>query len=123
LTWLFIRVLVAGIFSLGSQLGALGIPRTGDNLPFDLYGKGYGIECKMILRGKNEKITMSKDALGRKLAEQRAEGLKAFTVVVDRRTGGLEGRATYYVKQGLGSFRLSSMTKVSLSDLKSMVRA
>jgi DNA-binding Lrp family transcriptional regulator len=74
------------------------------------------------VNGKNEKITMSKTALGRKIAEQRADGIKAYTVVVDRRTGGLTGKATYYVKEGLGSFRLGSMEKISLSDLRERVK-
>jgi phosphohistidine phosphatase len=100
----------------------VGVPRTADNSAFDLRNDNVGIEVKTLVNGKNEKITMSKDALGRKLAEQRADELKAYTVVVDRRTGGLTGKATYYVKEGLGSFRLGSMTKISLGDLKDMVK-
>jgi len=99
----------------------IGIPRTRDNSAFDLRNDEYGIEVKTLVNGKNEKITMSKAALGRKLAEQRADGIKAFTVVVDRRSGGLTGNATYYVKEGLGSFRVSSMKKMSISDLRELV--
>lgn len=69
-----------------------------------------------------KKITMSKTALGRKIAEQRADGIKAYTVVVDRRTGGLTGNATYYVREGLGSFRLGSMEKISLAALKERLK-
>jgi hypothetical protein len=101
---------------------ALGVPRTANNSAFDLRNDDVGIEVKTLVNGKNEKITMSKEALGRKLAEQRADGIKAFTVVVDRRAGGMEGKATYYYKQGLGSFRLGSMTKTTLSELKGIVR-
>jgi hypothetical protein len=82
-----------------------------------------GIEVKTLVNGKNEKITMSKDALGRKLAEQRADGIKAYTVVVDRRAGGLSGRATYYYREGLGSFRLGSMTKTTLGELRGIIRS
>ena len=101
---------------------AISVPRTRDNSAFDLKNDDVGIEVKTLVNGKNEKITMSKAALGRKIAEQRADELKTYTVVVDRRTGGLAGKATYYVKEGLGSFRLGSMTKISLSDLKGMVK-
>ena len=100
---------------------ALGIPKSGDNLAFDVRNDEVAIEVKPLVNGKNEKITMSKTALGRKLAEQRAEGLKAYTVVVDRRSGGMTGHATYYYREGLGSFRLGSMTKVSLGELKGIV--
>ena len=97
---------------------ALGIPRTRDNSAFDLRNDDVGIEVKTLVNGKNDKITMSNAALGRKLAEQRADGLKGYTVVVDRRSG---GKGTYYVKQGFGSFRVSSMTRISLADLKELV--
>jgi hypothetical protein len=102
---------------------AIGVPRTRDNSAFDLRNDDVGIEVKTLVNGKNEKITMSKTAFGRKIAEQRADELKAYTVVVDRRTGGLHGQATYYVREGLGSFRLGSMTKTTLSELRSMVRS
>jgi phosphohistidine phosphatase len=102
---------------------AVGIPRTADNSPFDLRNDDVGIEVKTLVNGKNEKITMSKAALGRKLAEQRADGIKAYTVVVDRRAGGLSGRATYYYREGLGSFRLGSMTKTTLGELRGIIRS
>ena len=101
---------------------ALGIPVTADNAPFDLRNDEVGIEVKTLVNGKNEKITMSKAAIGRKLAEQRADGIKVHTVAVDRRTGGLKGKATYYHREGVGSFRLGSMTKVTLAELKEIVK-
>ena len=101
---------------------AIGVPRTADNSAFDLRNDDVGIEVKTLVNGKNEKITMSKAALGRKLAEQRADGLRGYTVVVDRRAGGLTGKATYYYREGFGSFRLGSMTPVSLAQLKEIVR-
>lgn len=62
---------------------------------------------------------MNKAALGRKLGEAHAEGLKTFTVVADMR-----GRtnAQYYVTNRLGSLRLGGMTKVTLTELRDMVR-
>ena len=100
---------------------ALGVPRTADNSAFDLRNDEVGIEVKTLVNGKNEKITISKAALGRKLAEQRGDGLKGYTVVVDRRAGGLTGKASYYVREGFGSFRLGSMTPTTLSALKELV--
>ena len=101
---------------------AIGVPRTRDNSAFDLRNDDVGIEVKTLVNGKNEKITMSKAALGRKIAEQRADEIKAYTVVVDRRTGGLSGKASYYIREGLGSFRLGSMTPTTLSEIKEMVK-
>ena len=104
---------------------ALGIPRTGDNSAFDVRNDEVAIECKCFTTNSNDKLTMNKTALGRKLAEQRVEGLKVYTVVVDRRAGWKAGNpmghASYYVKPGVGSFHLGSMTKVTLPQLKEMV--
>ena len=115
---------------------ALGIPKSGNNLAFDVRNDDVAIECKTLVNGKNERISMGKAALGRKLAEQRAEGLKVYTVVVDRRAeyssrighgakvgDPLTGHATYYYKEGVGSWRLGSMTKVTLSELKEIVKS
>ena len=102
---------------------AIGVPRTADNSAFDLRNDEVGIEVKTLVNQSGTgKITMSKAALGRKLGEQRADELRGYTVVVDRRSGGLQGKATYYVKEGFGSFRVASMTKVTLPELKAMVR-
>ncbi len=99
---------------------ALGVPRTRDNSAFDLRNDDVGIEVKTLLSNTNDKITMNKSALGRKLGEAAAEGLRTFTVVADMR-----GRtnAQYYVTDRLGSLRLGGMTKVSLKELRDMVRA
>lgn len=98
---------------------ALGIPRTRDNSAFDLRDHDVGIEVKCMVTGTNDKITMGKTALGRKLAEAQAEGLKTFTVVADMRGG--RTSAKYYVSAKLGSLRLGGMTPVTLSALKEMV--
>ena len=62
---------------------------------------------------------MNKFALARKLGEAKDDGLKTFTVVAD-----LRGRsnAQYYVTPRLGSLRLGGMTKVTLPQLRDMVR-
>lgn len=98
---------------------AIGIPRTKNNSAFDLRNDDVGIEVKTMVTGKNDKITMSKHALGRKVAEAQAEGLKTFTVVADMRN---RSSARYYVSEKLGSLRIGSMTPVSISQLKAMVK-
>ena len=72
-----------------------------------------------MVDGTNDKITMSKEALGRKLAEASADDLKTYTVVCDMRG---RGSAKYYVSERLGSLRLGGMTPISLADLRTMVR-
>lgn len=102
----------------------------GDRKPFDIwvganpasYYSGasktkprHMIEVKSIIQAKNDKITMHKDSLLRKNKEWRKFGTRkstAHTVVFDERTGKI------YYKEGLGSFRLGSMTEVSESDLQ-----
>ncbi len=105
---------------------ALGIPGTADNSAFDLRDDDRAIEVKTLLTQKNDKVTMKKDALARKLAEQRADELKGWTVVADRRSpSGYADKippATYYVREGFGSFHLGTMQKVTLAQLKEIVR-
>jgi hypothetical protein len=103
----------------------LGMSRTPDNAPFDLRTDEVGIEVKTMINQKNDKITMSKAAIGRKLAEQQADDIKTYTVVADRRAAGLKGggNATYYYREGFGSFRLGQMIKVSMAELRAIVRA
>jgi hypothetical protein len=100
---------------------AVGLPRTANNSAFDLRSDDCGVECKTFISGKNSKVTMSKAALGRKLAEAEAEGLRTYTVVADMRGG--RSAARYYVREGLGSFRLASMQPATLAEIRKMVRA
>ena len=114
---------------------ALGIPKSGDNLAFDVRNDDIAIECKTLVNGKNERISMGPRALARKIAEQRAEGLKAYTVVVDRRAeyssrigrgakvgDPLTGHATYYLREGLGSFHLSTMEKMTIAQIRERIK-
>lgn len=98
---------------------ALGIPQTRDNSAFDLRNAKVGIELKTMLSSKNAKITMNKAAIERKLKEQKKDKIKIFTVVADRRNG---VSTRYYYAKGVGSFRLNSMTPVSLRELRGIVR-
>lgn len=94
----------------------------GDNKPFDvLIGvvekPRHLIEVKSIVRGKNNKITMHPDALVRKLAEaKRFPKAKIHTVVFDERT------KTIYYSDGVGSYRLNSMEKVTQAKLNRVFR-
>ena len=102
----------------GIMSRALGVPRTADNSAFDCRNDKVGIELKTMIESKNGKITMNKAALARKLAEAKKDNLKMFTVVADKRGGS----TSYYYREGVGSFRVGSMTPVSLSELRSIVR-
>lgn len=86
----------------------LGIPRTANNKPFDLQNNRVGVEVKTMVSNTNDKITMNKEARERKTEEAASQGLKAFTVVVDKRGG----KPRYFVREGFGSFRVHSMTEV-----------
>jgi len=90
-----------------------GAREVGDNDPFDVMvgstkNPKHLIEVKTIVRGKNNKITMHPDALGRKKAfAAKYPDAKVHTVVFDDRVGKV------YYNEGVGSFRLKGMTEVS----------
>ena len=97
----------------------LGMPRTRDNSAFDLQSGKVGVEVKTMLYQKNDKITMKRDAIERKAAEIQRSGLsRTYTVVADKRGGVTK----FYVSDRMGSLRLSTMTPVTLPQLRSMVR-
>lgn len=90
--------------------------------PFDIIKGKIGIEVKTILPGaKNDKLTMHKSSLARKVQTAKDLGFKkAYTVCVDIRNKNSIG---VYVKSGLGSFRLGSMKDVgSFNNLKKHIR-
>jgi hypothetical protein len=91
--------------------------RTKDNEPFDIIKGDSAVEVKSIAEGaKAEKITMHPDSLRRKLASATARGYITHTVVCDDRTG-----KTLY-KEGVGSFRLSSMREVTMAELSRLIK-
>lgn len=99
--------------------GALGMKKSPDNLAFDLTGHKYCVEVKTLVSNTNDKITMSKEAVARKDAFVKSSKLKAFTIVVDRRTK----NPTYYIRAGYGSFRIASMNQVGLTGLRKFMGA
>lgn len=106
------------------QLIADQIPRsihTPDHEPFDVLSKPYAIEVKTLCPGAlHPKITMHNDderqSLDRKWAEAEKNNLDPWTVAIDARAGW--DKPVYYIKHGLGSFNLSSMTKTTLAEIK-----
>lgn len=97
---------------------ALGLTRTGDNSAFDLLKGRVGVEVKTMVDSRNGKITMSSSALARKNKEARRDRLRTYTIVADKRAG----KTQYYASKGLGSFRVGSMTPVTISELREFVK-
>ena len=91
------------------------------NEPFDVIVKAAGkrahmIEVKTLIKTKVDKITMRKASRLRKLAEAaKHRGGQVHTVVFDARG---KGRPKIFYSQGVGSFRLGGMRKVSQKELK-----
>lgn len=107
----------------------VGGQRTDDNKPVDVIttinGKVKGIEVKTMVNNTNDKITMRKAAIEKKVAWGRANHATTHTVVIDDRgklgNKGYSGHRIHY-RKGPGSFRLSSMTKVnSAAHLKELL--
>lgn len=92
---------------------AVGGKVTPDNSPFDVKTGKAVIEVKTIIEGKNPKITMHPSSLRRKKEAAKKEKKKVWTVVHDQRGG----KSDFYLKNGVGSFRLSSMRKVTEEEL------
>jgi len=89
---------------------AMGGSPTADNLPFDVVKGKVGVEVKTLVDAGNDKITMHPESLERKIKFAKSNKLsKTYTVAVDAR----EHPPVIYFRQGLGSFRINSMNKVS----------
>lgn len=92
-----------------------------DNEPVDVIvttrNTVHGIEVKTLLDNDNDKITMHKASLARKEEWVDKNDGVGHTIVVDARG---ETRA-YYYKEGFGSFRLGSMQRVALAQLRRLV--
>jgi hypothetical protein len=93
---------------------ALGGRNLPDNEPFDVIAGNIAAEVKVIDKGKNAKITMHPESRARKEAYAKANGMRAITIAVDNRGSS----PIYYFREGVGSFRLGSMERVTLSQLR-----
>jgi hypothetical protein len=103
---------------------AVGGVSSPNNKPFDVMTRDgkHAIEVKTLVDQKNDKITMSSRALGRKNAYAYKFGVSPHTVVLDMR-GSKDGQpVAVYHKSGVGSFRIGSMTPVKggLAGLKGL---
>lgn len=93
---------------------------TGDNKPTDVnINVGnviHGVEVKTLLDNQHDKITMHPSSRQRKLAWAKTNHAKLHTVVIDDRDkfGGANwsGHRMYY-REGVGSFTIQSMIKVT----------
>ena len=93
-----------------NQLAAeMGMKKSPDNKPFDLFGTKYCVEVKTLVSNTNDKITMNKEAIARKDAFVKQSGLTPFTMVVDARGA----TPKYFIREKYGSFRIGSMTQVA----------
>jgi len=90
---------------------------TDDNQPFDIIKGKNGIEVKTIQDNNNDKITVHPESRIRKEKEAKKLNLDMHTVAIDTRAR----HRVYYYKAGVGAFRISSMQRVSLSQLKEML--
>lgn len=88
--------------------------RTPNNSPFDLLVGKHGIEVKTLVDQKNSKLTCHPESCARKRTSARKLKVRPHTVAIDLRSG----KPEYYHAKGVGSFRLGSMNKVTLSELK-----
>ena len=107
-----------------------------DNDPADVIkGKNNAVEVKSLFEADNDKLTCRKD---RKVAWGKKTGRQWHTVAVDIRghhrtfhynpdginvdSVDIAGEPQWYYKKGVGSFRLSAMQPVKLSDLKDLIK-
>lgn len=97
---------------------AVGGANDGDNLAFDVRRGRHAIEFKCVMDNANDKITMHSPSRRRKEAFAKKNRLVAHTVVKDIRGSS----PVYYYRQGVGAFRLGSMEKVTLADLKERLK-
>jgi hypothetical protein len=98
---------------------ALGLPRTGDNKPFDLQSKRVGVEVKTLVDQKAGKLTVHPESRAEKLRVAEKHGLRTYMVAVDKR--GDQHR--YYARAGIGSYTLKSMKEFpTMEALKRYVR-
>ena len=87
---------------------------TDDNLAFDIIKGNHAIEVKTLIDNANKKITMHPRSRRRKLKEAKQQKLEAHTVVIDVSSSDHK----MYYKKSVGSFRISAMEQISVTQLK-----
>lgn len=91
---------------------------TDDNEAFDVLVKNKAVEVKTVMDNNNDKITMHPESRVRKEEYARKNKMQAHTVVIDTRGG----KRIYYHKEGVGAFRLGSMNRVTVGQLKEIFK-
>lgn len=96
----------------------LGVEKSGNNRPFDLFTKKVAIEVKTKTIGKNNEISIKASAVANK-AKYAAENKpsRTYLLIVDKRPAGIgssTGQTRYFVRAGYGggTNRMGSMTEV-----------
>lgn len=97
----------------------VGMINTDDNAPFDLLAGGNAVEVKTVMDNNNDKITVHPSSRLRKEAFAKLHGLVSHTVAIDVR----DGKRAYYYRKGVGAFRLGSMERLSVAELRGRLTA
>lgn len=97
---------------------SIGAVSTDDNKPFDVLAGRHAIEVKTVIDNDNDKITVHPESRRRKERFARKNRMRSHTVAIDVRSG----RREYYYREGVGAYRLASMQRVSVSDLRELLK-
>lgn len=98
---------------------AVGGENLPDNEPFDVIVGNHALEVKTIIDGTTDRVIINKSSRLRKEKFARQTGKKIHTVAIDAR----RQPPSYYIREGVGAYSLSSMTRVkSLGALKEALR-
>jgi len=87
---------------------------TDDNDAFDVLKGKHAVEVKTVMDNNNDKITVHPKSRRRKEAFAEKRRMQMHTIAIDIRGG----KRVYYHKNGVGAFRLSSMDRVTVSELR-----
>lgn len=100
---------------VADSLGGVNLP---DNEPFDVIHGKHAVEVKTLVDGKQDKVTMRKECRERKEKWARKNGKSLHTVAADNRNPPTQ----YFYKKGVGSYRLTGMERITLSQLKDRIK-
>lgn len=121
---------IAGDKAQREVASKIGAKVSGDNEPMDVLTSKAGVEVKTLLDTDKNRVFMRPDSRKRKEAWANETGKKVYTVAIDKRDSFEGGKHSknysghkIYVKEGVGAFGLSTMTKVkNYSELKKIIR-
>jgi hypothetical protein len=96
---------------------AVGGKNLPDNEPFDVIAGRHALEVKTIIDGTTGRIIVNKASRIRKEKYAKKNRMKILTVAIDAR----KKPVTYYTREGVGAFSLTSMTPTKLADIKKLL--